>query len=89
MYKNDTNNESFITLDIFGKRGGLSAGESICLADYPYALVVPYSNYGDLFDYFFRHGVEGVDDTREICSQIGKALASMRTRKESSMATFP
>ena len=80
MYKNDTNNESFITLDIFGKRGGLSAGESICLADYPYALVVPYSNYGDLFDYFFRHGVEGVDDTREICSQIGKALASMHEK---------
>ena len=75
LYKNDTNNESFVILDIFGKNG--SAGETICLTDYPYALVFPYSNYGDLFDYFFRHGVKGVDETREICRQIGKALTFM------------
>ena len=75
VYKNDTNNESFITLDIFGK-----SGESVCLADYPYALVFPYSNYGDLFDYFFRHGVEGIDETREICCQIGKSLSSMHEK---------
>lgn len=81
VYKNDTNNESFVTLDIFGKSANLSStGESVCLADYPYALVFPYSNYGDLFDYFFRHGVEGIDETREICSQIGKSLSSMHAK---------
>jgi len=81
VYKNDTNNESFITLDIFGGNGSMSStGESICLTDYPYALVFPYSNYGDLFDYFFRHGVEGMEETREICSQIGKSLSSMHNK---------
>ncbi|CAB9497173.1 Ankyrin Repeat [Seminavis robusta] len=77
MYRNDTNNESFITLDIFGKSGNAAASESICLTDYPYALVFPYSNYGDLFDYFFRHGVEGMEETREISIQIGKSLSFM------------
>lgn len=80
MYKNDCNNESFMRLDIFGQKGNFSTGESICLTDYPYALVFPYSNYGDLFDYFFRHGVESIEDTREICIQIGKSLSSMHEK---------
>jgi ankyrin repeat protein len=83
IYKNDCNNESFIMLDIFGQKGNMATGESICLADYPYALVFPYSVYGDLFDYFHRHGVDGIEETREVCTQIGKSLASMHEKGKS------
>lgn len=66
-YQIDVNDERFQTLNLFG-------GESIKLSDYPYALIYPYSDEGDLFDFFFHHGVKGMDEISEIGRQVATAL---------------
>ena len=72
-YTMDVNDERFQTLNLFG-------GESIKLAEYPYALVFPYCDEGDLFDYFYHHRLEGIDEISDIGAQIGKALQMIHTR---------
>jgi ankyrin repeat protein len=72
-YTMDVNDERFQTLNLFG-------GESIKLADYPYALVFPYCDEGDLFDYFYHHRLEGIDEISDIGAQIGKALQMIHTQ---------
>jgi serine/threonine protein kinase len=63
----DVNDERFQTLNLFG-------GESIKLAEYPYALVFPYCDEGDLFDYFHHHRLKGIDEISDVGAHIGKAL---------------
>jgi serine/threonine protein kinase/ankyrin repeat protein len=72
-YTMDVNDERFQTLNLFG-------GESIKLADYPYALVFPYCDEGDLFDYFYHHRLEGIDEISDIGAQIGKAMQMIHTQ---------
>jgi serine/threonine protein kinase len=71
-YKMDVNDERFRILHLYG-------GESICLADYPFAMVYPHCDEGDLFDYFYHHGVSG-NETSEIGLQIVKAVKMMHEK---------
>lgn len=69
-YRKDVVDERFQTLSLYG-------GDSICFSDYPYALVYPYCDGGNLFDYFCNHGLDGVSEAADIGSQICKALKEM------------
>ena len=72
-YLLDVMDERFQTLHLFG-------GESICLSDFPYALIYPYSDEGDLFDYFFHHGISGMEEVSEIGRQVAAALQMLHEK---------
>ena len=72
-YAMEIHDDRFRTLKIFG-------GESIRLSDYPYALVYPYSEEGDLFDYFFHHGLRGMDEVSSVGRQVASALKMMHEK---------
>lgn len=72
-YVMDAHDERFRTLKLFG-------GESIRLSEYPYALVYPYSEEGDLFDYFFHHGVSGLAEVSTIGRQVALALKMLHEK---------
>ena len=72
-YKMDIRDERFRILNLFG-------GESICLSDYPYAMIYPYCDEGSLFDYFCHHGLEGVEEASDVGSQIGNALKELHEK---------
>eukprot|EP00934_Nitzschia_sp_Nitz4_P003396 Nitzschia sp. Nitz4//scaffold137_size62074//51311//57656//NITZ4_006427-RA/size62074-snap-gene-0.20-mRNA-1//1//CDS//3329535736//3386//frame0 len=72
-YLMDVNDERFQTLQLFG-------GESVELSDFHYALIYPYSDEGDLFDYFFHHGVDGMEDVSAIAKQVAAALRMMHEK---------
>ena len=72
-YAMEIQDERFRNLKIFG-------GESICLSEYPYALVYPYSEEGDLFDYFFHHGLRGMEEVSAIGRQVASALRMMHEK---------
>jgi ankyrin repeat protein/serine/threonine protein kinase len=66
-YQADARDDRFEVLN-------LSGGESIQLSDYPYAFVYPYYREGDLFDHFYHHGVEGMEEVVDVTTQVAKAL---------------
>ena len=72
-YKLDTADERFRILQLYG-------GESICLSDYPFALVYPYTNEGDLHDYFFHQGLQEESEIADIGLQVAKALKLMHEK---------
>ena len=69
-YRLDVNDERFKILNCYG-------GESICLSDYPFALVYPHSDEGDLYDYSFHQGVHQRNEIADIGLQVSKALKLM------------
>jgi serine/threonine protein kinase len=72
-YAMEIHDERFRTLNLVG-------GESIRLADYPYALVYPYCEEGDLFDYFVHHGLNGMEEVTEIGRQVALALKTLHEK---------
>mmetsp|Transcript_7045 Transcript_7045/g.11143 ORF Transcript_7045/g.11143 Transcript_7045/m.11143 type:complete len:1851 (-) Transcript_7045:356-5908(-) len=66
-YRFDLQDERFASLDLGG-------GETINPADFAFAVVLPFRDDGNLFDYFLHHGRLAKDEIREIGTQIGKAL---------------
>lgn len=72
-YIMDVNDERFQTLSLFG-------GESIKLSDFPYAMVYPYSSEGDLFDYFYHHGLDGTEEISDIGAQVAAALKMLHEK---------
>jgi len=72
-YRLDIRDERFRVLRLFG-------GESICLSDYPYALVYPHSDEGDLHDYSFHHGFHQENEVAGIGLQIAKALKAIHEK---------
>jgi len=69
----DVNDDRFKTLSLNG-------GEMISLADYPYALVYPYCDDGDLFDYFYHHGLETSSEAAEIGRQVARAIKMIHAK---------
>jgi len=72
-YRLDVSDDRFKILHCYG-------GESICLSDYPYALVYPHSDEGDLYDYSFHQGVHQENEIADIGLQVGKALKLMHEK---------
>ena len=72
-YKLDVSDERFKILHCYG-------GESVCLSDYPYALVYPHSDEGDLYDYSFHQGVHQENEIADIGLQVTKALKLMHEK---------
>ena len=72
-YKLDANDERFRILHFYG-------GESICLSDYPFALIYPHSDEGDLYDYCFHQGLYQEKEIAEIGLQVAKALKLMHEK---------
>mmetsp|Transcript_10337 Transcript_10337/g.30241 ORF Transcript_10337/g.30241 Transcript_10337/m.30241 type:complete len:1951 (+) Transcript_10337:118-5970(+) len=66
-YRLDVKDERFMTLNCYG-------GDRICLSDYPYALVYPHSDEGDLYDYSFHQGSHQHNEIVDIGLQVTKAL---------------
>lgn len=69
-YRMDARDERFRTLRLYG-------GKSISLSDFPYALVYPYSEEGDLYGYFYHQGVNGMSEISDIGRQIAQAVKAM------------
>jgi serine/threonine protein kinase len=55
----------------------LYGGEKVLLSDYPFALVYPHCEEGDLFDYFYHQASDNLSEVSDIALQIGKALQVM------------
>lgn len=72
-YKLDVSDERFKFLHCYG-------GESICLSDFPFALVYPHSDEGDLFDYCFHQGIQQENEIAGIGLQVAKALKLMHEK---------
>jgi serine/threonine protein kinase len=72
-FKFDVKDERFKTLDLGG-------GETISPFDFPYAVVLPFRDDGDLFDYFLHHGRLDKTVIREIGLQVGKALQAIHQK---------
>lgn len=66
-YMYDLKDERFASLD-------LGSGETINPSDFPFAVVLPFRDDGNLFDYFLHHGLLTDNEIRKIGSHIGKAL---------------
>jgi serine/threonine protein kinase len=73
-YLMDVNDERFNIIRSYG-------GEKIRLSDFPFALVHPYCDGGDLFDYFFHHGMESMSEVSRVALQICKAVKAMHDKK--------
>jgi len=78
-YRQDIQDDRFQQLQL-GGRSDESDGDFLFLPDYPYALVMPYSDDGDLSDHLYRHGALGMDKIREIAVQVGKSLLLMHDK---------
>ncbi len=72
-YLMDVNDDRFRILNLFG-------GESICLSEFPFALIYPYGEEGDLFDFFYHHGLNGMEDVSIIGRQVAAALRMLHEK---------
>jgi len=72
-YRLDSNDERFKIIHCYG-------GESICLSDYPYALVYPHSDEGDLYEYFYHQGVHQKKEIADIGIRVARALKLMHDK---------
>ncbi|KAL3938529.1 MAG: hypothetical protein SGBAC_006580 [Bacillariaceae sp.] len=66
-YQMDIHDQRFQTLV-------LTDGESIKLSDYSFALVFPYDEDGDLYDFVRHHGLTKAEEVTEVVADITKAL---------------
>jgi len=72
-FKLDVNDERFKMLNCYGS-------EYIRLSDYPYALVFPHSDEGDLYDFSFHQGTHQRNEIIDIGLQVTKALKLMHEK---------
>jgi serine/threonine protein kinase/ankyrin repeat protein len=66
-FKFDLTDDRFQSIDLGG-------GETLNPHDFPFAVVLPFRDDGDLFEYFLHHGTLEMRQIREIGLQVGKAL---------------
>ena len=78
-YSQDIQDDRFQTLQL-GDGSSESDDDYIFLPDYPYAVVMPYSDDGDLSDYLVRHGALEMDKIRDIGLQVGQSLLFMHDK---------
>ena len=78
-YRQDIEDERFQRLQL-GDGSSEDDGHFMFLPDYPYAVVMPYSDDGDLSDHLFRHGTLNLVQIREIGAQVGKSLLLMHEK---------
>jgi ankyrin repeat protein len=76
-FRQDIQDERFQRLKLQSDGPAEDEENSIFLPDYPYAIVMPCSDDGNLNDHLFHHGTLGMDKIREIGSQVGKSLQLM------------
>jgi hypothetical protein len=69
-YRTDIGDERFKMLRLY-------PGKEICLGDYPYAMVCPSTI--TLAGRYARYGVDSVEDAKEICRDVGKALSGIHS----------
>jgi hypothetical protein len=79
-FQQDIQDERFQRLEFQSDGPAEHEENSIFLPDYPYAIVMPYSDDGNLNDRLFHHGTLGMDKIREIGSQVGKSLKMMHEK---------
>lgn len=79
-YRQDIEDERFQRLKLQPDGPVDDEDSSIFLPDYPYAIVMPYSDDGNVSNHLFRHGALGMDKVREIGSQVGKSLQLMHEK---------
>ena len=72
-YGLDIVDERFKSIDM-GEAGMLS------LPEYPYAIVMPYREGGDLFDHFLHHGTFTKQEICDIGLQVGRSLKNMHKK---------
>lgn len=76
-YQQDIQDDRFQRLQL---GDGSSEDDFAFLPDYPYAIVMPYSDGGNLSGYLSRHGAFEMDTIREIGVQVGKSLLLMHDK---------
>jgi len=80
-YKLDCQDDRFSTLHIFDADGLCRhEGKKMFLPDYPFALVLPLHEGGDLFSHFLNHGKMSMEEIRLIGRHIGQALTGMHEK---------
>ena len=72
-YRLDSKDDRFKKINSYG-------GECICLSDYPFAIVYPYSDEGDLHEYFYNQSMISKKEIIHIGLQVAKALKLMHSR---------
>ncbi|KAG7344095.1 ankyrin repeat domain protein [Nitzschia inconspicua] len=72
-FKMDSCDERFRTLQLYG-------GKQISLSDFPFAMVYPLGEEGDLFDYFYHQSSCDTSEVVDIALQVGKALQLMHDK---------
>ena len=80
MYSVDIKDKRFNSVNLL--QGTTAGEEKIHLDEYPYAIVYPAPLHGTLYDYFLRHGVRSVGQTREIVFQVANALKFLHENGE-------
>ena len=78
-FRQDIQDERFQRLQL-GDGSSDDDDEFMFLPDYPYAIVMPYSDDGDLSDHLFRYGALEMNKTREIGAQVGRSLCLMHDK---------
>lgn len=79
-YRQDIQDDRFQRLKLQSDGPADEEDSSIFLPDYPYAIVMPHSDDGNVSDHLFHHGTLGMDKVREISSQVGKSLQLMHEK---------
>ena len=79
-YSVDINDERFSELDFFNGLDDSSGRDSICLKEYPFALVYAASGYGTLADYYRQHGMTSTKQIKKVFSQVSDSLKAMHSK---------
>ena len=80
-YKRDVQDERFNTLQLAVTAGiGQHKDQTLILADYPFALVLPFRDGGNLFDHFLNHGEMSMAEIKEVGAHIGHALTGLHEK---------
>lgn len=87
QYRRDTRDERFKTVWILPPTDAktddhqkLNDGRSVSLEDYPFAVILPFWTANDLQDHYYHHGASGLEEIRELGSQIGKSILSLHEK---------
>jgi ankyrin repeat protein len=78
-YRQDIQDDRFQRLQL-GDGSSDRVDDYIFLPEYPYAVVMPYSDDGDLSDHLVRHGALDMDKIREVGLQVGQSLLFMHDK---------
>lgn len=76
-YRQDLHDERFERIPFIAGSACKTDEDSVFLPDYPFAIVMPYRDDGDLYDFFYHQGLLEIDRIREIGSQVGRSLKSI------------